>query len=171
MAKRWSSQTSEECPRLCLTKSDDLSIRTTWNRSHRECGSFLPTGICAGAGANARTYVEHHFDPAAIVSAQQNRLPEVYTVTDGAQIGETSNQSFYNVDSQSYDERWESKGGAFTNAVQQQILNELCSDWQNGRVLEVGSGTARFSIPLLQAEPHDISGHLSRHAHGSQTKD
>ncbi len=72
-------------------------------------------------------------------------------MTDGAPIGESSNRSFYNVDSKTYDrQRWASKGGAFTNRAQQLILQSLCADWQNGSILEVGSGTARFSIPLLQ---------------------
>ncbi len=72
-------------------------------------------------------------------------------MTDGAPIGESSNRSFYNVDSKTYDrQRWASKGGAFTNRAQQLILQSLCADRQNGSILEVGSGTARFSIPLLQ---------------------
>ena len=73
-------------------------------------------------------------------------------MTDGAPIGESSNRPFYNVDSRSYDERWGSKGGAFTNTAQQQILGDLCADWEDSSVLEVGSGTARFSIPLLRKQ-------------------
>ena len=73
-------------------------------------------------------------------------------MTDGTPTRESSNRSFYNVDSQSYDQRWQSKGGAFTNTVQQQIVDALCADWENGSVLEVGSGTARFSIPLLRKQ-------------------
>ncbi len=69
---------------------------------------------------------------------------------DGPTV-DSSNRSFYNADSESYDrQRWESKGGAFTNGIQQQILHELCVDWENSHVLEVGSGTARFTIPLLR---------------------
>lgn len=66
-------------------------------------------------------------------------------------MGESSNRAFYDVDSQSYDEqRWASKGGAFTDRAQQQILQDLCSDWRDQQVLEVGPGTARFTIPLLK---------------------
>jgi ubiquinone/menaquinone biosynthesis C-methylase UbiE len=71
-------------------------------------------------------------------------------VTDGASIRESSNRTFYDVDSNTYDEqRWSSKGGAFTDSAQQRILQTLCGDWVGKRVLEVGAGTARFSIPLL----------------------
>ena len=70
-----------------------------------------------------------------------------------ASIRETSNRSFYDVDSRSYDEqRWNSRGGAFTDRAQQTILQSLCADWNGQRVLEVGPGTARFTIPLLQKQ-------------------
>lgn len=72
-------------------------------------------------------------------------------MTEGASIREASNRSFYDVDSKSYDEqRWNSKGGAFTDRAQQNILHTLCADWNGRQVLEVGPGTARFSIPLLK---------------------
>jgi ubiquinone/menaquinone biosynthesis C-methylase UbiE len=72
-------------------------------------------------------------------------------VTDPRPIKDASNQSFYDVDSQTYDEqRWHTKGGAFTDRAQQSILQSLCADWNEKRVLEVGAGTARFSIPLLR---------------------
>jgi len=64
---------------------------------------------------------------------------------------ESSNRSFYDVDSATYDDqRWASKGGTLTNRAQQGILRTLCGDWKGERVLEVGPGTARFTIPLLQ---------------------
>lgn len=72
-------------------------------------------------------------------------------MTDGSHSTESSNRSFYDVDSSTYDEqRWASKGGTFTNRAQQGILHTLCADWRDIRVLEVGPGTARFTIPLLQ---------------------
>ncbi len=71
-------------------------------------------------------------------------------MTESANPTEASNQSFYDVDSSSYDEaRWTSKGGAMTNRVQQQIVQTLCADWHGQQVLEVGPGTARFTVPLL----------------------
>jgi ubiquinone/menaquinone biosynthesis C-methylase UbiE len=74
----------------------------------------------------------------------------VSIVTDGTQFGDSSNRSFYDTDSTSYDDqRWASRAGIFTNSSQQQILQELCATWEQSRVLEVGPGTARFSIPLL----------------------
>lgn len=64
---------------------------------------------------------------------------------------ESSNQSFYDSDSEIYDaRRWKSKGGAFSNEAQQGILERLCGDWHDSHVIEVGSGTARFTIPLLR---------------------
>lgn len=64
---------------------------------------------------------------------------------------EADNASFYNTDSSRYDEqRWESKSGVHTNRVQQRIVQELCHDWSDGRILEIGPGTARFSIPLAR---------------------
>ena len=72
-------------------------------------------------------------------------------MTDGPSITESSNRSFYDVDSRTYDDqRWATKGGAFTDRAQQQILQSLCADWNDQRVLEVGPGTARFTIPLLK---------------------
>jgi len=72
-------------------------------------------------------------------------------VTEATRPSETSNQSFYDVDSTSYDQqRWQSKAGAMTNRAQQRILQSLCADWANQRVLEVGPGTARFTVPLLR---------------------
>ena len=63
---------------------------------------------------------------------------------------ETSNQSFYDADSNAYDQqRWISPSGRFTNAVQQRIVANMCGSW-SGRALEIGQGTARFTIPLLQ---------------------
>ncbi|MHC5024716.1 MAG: class I SAM-dependent methyltransferase [Planctomycetota bacterium] len=62
---------------------------------------------------------------------------------------ETANPAFYDADSATYDDqRWTSRAGAFTNRVQQRLLVELCRGWRDHDVLEVGSGTARFSIPL-----------------------
>jgi ubiquinone/menaquinone biosynthesis C-methylase UbiE len=72
-------------------------------------------------------------------------------VTEAPGTTDASNQSFYDVDSTTYDEqRWTSKGGAMTNRAQQRILQALCADWNGSRVLEVGPGTARFTIPLLK---------------------
>jgi len=64
---------------------------------------------------------------------------------------EAANLEFYDADSGTYDEqRWASKGGEFTNRVQQKIVQDLCADWKGRRVLEVGPGTARFTIPLCR---------------------
>ena len=64
---------------------------------------------------------------------------------------ETANPDFYNRDSATYDEqRWQSPGGAYTNRAQQDIVARLTADWAGHRVVEVGPGTARFTIPLAQ---------------------
>lgn len=66
---------------------------------------------------------------------------------------ESKNALFYDTDSSRYDEqRWTSRSGQFTNRVQQGILQSLCESWQGKRVLEIGPGTARFSVPLSQKE-------------------
>ncbi|MCP3904953.1 MAG: methyltransferase domain-containing protein [Planctomycetes bacterium] len=66
---------------------------------------------------------------------------------------ETANPTFYDADSATYDEaRWESRGGVFNDRTQQKILRMLCGDWRMGRIVEVGPGTARFSIPLARQE-------------------
>lgn len=72
-------------------------------------------------------------------------------MTHGPASQDSSNRAFYDVDSATYDAaRWRSKGGAFTDRAQQNILQSLCADWNGGRILEVGPGTARFTIPLLK---------------------
>jgi ubiquinone/menaquinone biosynthesis C-methylase UbiE len=76
---------------------------------------------------------------------------------------DSSNQSFYDVDSATYDAaRWRSKGGALTDRAQQRILQSLCAEWNGRRIVEVGPGTARFSIPLLKKNNRmtlvDLSG-------------
>ena len=67
------------------------------------------------------------------------------------QMNESMNKAFYDADSSTYDDsRWNSKGGEFTNRVQQRVVHELCAKWRGQSVVEVGPGTARFSIPLLR---------------------
>lgn len=64
-------------------------------------------------------------------------------------ITETDNSGFYSGDSTAYDkQRWESPGGIFTNSAQQDIVNALTNDWHSHDVVEVGPGTARFTIPM-----------------------
>ena len=47
---------------------------------------------------------------------------------------EQSNRGFYNEDSSSYDQkRWKSRAGIHTNAVQQNILHDLCTAWRKKR--------------------------------------
>ena len=76
-------------------------------------------------------------------------------MTPNSTISESANPSFYDRDSATYDEqRWESKTGQFVNAAQQKILQDLCAEWNDRRVLEVGPGTDRFSIPLAQKRNH-----------------
>lgn len=72
-------------------------------------------------------------------------------MTRNSTVSESSNPSFYDADSSSYDEaRWSCKGGGFTNIAQQSIVSSLCTQWREKRVLEVGPGTARFTIPLTK---------------------
>lgn len=64
---------------------------------------------------------------------------------------ETKNSSFYTTDSTAYDEqRWTSRGGERTNRLQQQLVADLCADWRDERIVEVGPGTARHTIPLTK---------------------
>jgi ubiquinone/menaquinone biosynthesis C-methylase UbiE len=84
---------------------------------------------------------------------------------------ESANPTFYDADSATYDEqRWESRGGVYNNRTQQTILRALCGDWRNGRIVEVGPGTARFSIPLAQQDNRltlvDISPEMLEVARG-----
>lgn len=58
------------------------------------------------------------------------------------------NRDFYDSDAACYDERWQRPGGAHTARVQAGIIGQLCACWQGRRVLEVGSGTGRFSMQL-----------------------
>jgi ubiquinone/menaquinone biosynthesis C-methylase UbiE len=65
-------------------------------------------------------------------------------------IPEEANPAFYDSDSTTYDaKRWVSPAGTFTNATQQRIVQELVADWKDDG-LEIGPGTARFTIPLLR---------------------
>lgn len=90
-------------------------------------------------------------------------------------INESSNQSFYDVDSKTYDgQRWNSKSGQFTNKAQQGILSTLCREWSNKKIIEVGPGTARFTIPLIkkgnQMTLVDISSGMLNTAKGNITE-
>jgi len=90
-------------------------------------------------------------------------------LNDRASLRDSTNKAFYDADSESYDqERWTSRAGRLTNQIQQQILSDLCADWVEKRVLEVGPGTARFSIPLLRRKNRmtllDISSGMLRKA-------
>ncbi len=64
-----------------------------------------------------------------------------------------ANAEFYNSDSSTYDDtRWVSKAGAHTASVQQRIVEELTADWRDSEILEVGPGTARFTIPMARKQ-------------------
>ena len=93
-------------------------------------------------------------------------------VTNNSTTKEASNPSFYDADSSTYDEaRWNSKGGGFTNVAQQSIVSTLCKEWRDKKVIEIGPGTARFSIPLTQMGNHltlvDISSGMLATAKGN----
>ena len=65
-------------------------------------------------------------------------------------IREEANPGFYDADSTIYDQqRWVSRSGVFTNETQQAIVAKMTADW-SGDGLEIGPGTARFTIPLLR---------------------
>lgn len=65
-------------------------------------------------------------------------------------IREGANPGFYDTDSTIYDQqRWASRSGVFTNETQQVLVANLTADW-SGDGLEIGPGTARFTIPLLR---------------------
>lgn len=70
-------------------------------------------------------------------------------------------QKFYTEDSSSYDERWVKKGGRVTNQAQLKLVGELTADWKNRKVLEIGCGSGRFSVPLAKANPAMILLDLS----------
>ncbi len=76
-------------------------------------------------------------------------------MTNNPTTNETSNPSFYDADSSTYDQaRWNSKGGGFTNLAQQSIVSSLCAQWREKQVIEIGPGTARFTIPLTKMGNH-----------------
>jgi ubiquinone/menaquinone biosynthesis C-methylase UbiE len=60
------------------------------------------------------------------------------------------NRSFYNADADSYDKRWTTEGGAHTDQVQRSIIREMCGGWYDKTVIEIGSGTGRFSVELAR---------------------
>jgi ubiquinone/menaquinone biosynthesis C-methylase UbiE len=68
----------------------------------------------------------------------------------------TDNQFFYNNDALKYDTRWSTAGGLHTDRIQKKIVMALCSQWRGKKVLEIGAGTGRFSLGLL-----DIVGQLT----------
>lgn len=69
----------------------------------------------------------------------------------GGGVGEGASRDFYSHDSSGYDAaRWKSRGGARTNRVQQSIVASLTREWSGGRVIEVGPGTGRFTIPVAR---------------------
>lgn len=66
-------------------------------------------------------------------------------------IQEAANAGFYTRDSAAYDEqRWRSRGGAFTNRVQQRLVDGLTGDWRDDELIEIGPGTARFTILMAR---------------------
>jgi ubiquinone/menaquinone biosynthesis C-methylase UbiE len=70
-------------------------------------------------------------------------------------------EKFYTDDSVSYDERWVKKGGGVTNESQLRIVDMLTADWRDCKVLEVGCGSGRFSVPLAKVNPEMILLDLS----------
>lgn len=66
---------------------------------------------------------------------------------------EAENQTFYDADAEAYDAlRWDTPAGRFTATAQQDILAELCADWRSKTLVEIGPGTARFTIPLARQD-------------------
>ena len=62
-----------------------------------------------------------------------------------------ANAGFYDSDSTTYDsDRWVTNAGAYTFERQKRIVDELTAGWSNSEVLEVGPGTARFTIPIAR---------------------
>lgn len=61
-----------------------------------------------------------------------------------------TNQAFYDTDASTYDTRWRTRGGQQTDQTQRQIVRDLCEGWRGKRVLEIGSGTGRFSLELVK---------------------
>jgi SAM-dependent methyltransferase len=64
---------------------------------------------------------------------------------------EAANPAFYDLDAATYDaQRWTGPGGRYTNRVQLAIVEDLCAAWHDRRILEIGPGTGRFTIPLAR---------------------
>lgn len=83
-------------------------------------------------------------------------------MTEQGKTSAASNEGFYDADSKSYDsQRWETPAGLRTNRAQQALLAELTADWKGNRVLEVGPGTARFTVPLLRKDNRMVLADLS----------
>src|SRR5436309_39544 len=62
---------------------------------------------------------------------------------------EADNAAFYDDDSETYDAaRWRTRGGSYTNRVEQDIVRQVVSGWGGVRVLEAGPGTGRFTRQL-----------------------
>lgn len=58
---------------------------------------------------------------------------------------------FYDQEASKYDAlRWKSEAGAYTNAVQKAIVGQLLGDIQGQELLEIGSGTGRFTTHLIE---------------------
>lgn len=70
---------------------------------------------------------------------------------------------FYDRDATSYDEsRWKSPGGGATRRAQGELFNDLIAGWRgSGAVLEVGSGTGRFSVLLARRASRIVLADLS----------
>jgi ubiquinone/menaquinone biosynthesis C-methylase UbiE len=105
-------------------------------------------------------------------------------MSDRVNVTEVTNEGFYDADSKSYDkQRWQTPGGSRTNRAQQALVAELTADWRGKRVLEVGPGTARFTMPLLRKGNRmvlaDLSsgmletarGNIEKEGFGSQVED
>lgn len=83
-------------------------------------------------------------------------------MNERTEITEASNEGFYDADSRAYDsQRWQTPGGSRTNRSQQALLQELTAGWEESRVLEVGPGTARFTLPLLRKGNRMVLADLS----------
>jgi len=69
--------------------------------------------------------------------------------------------AFYDDDAKRYDSRWLTRGGSRTARIQGKIVKELISCWSGYRILEVGPGTGRFSINLVECADTYFAADLS----------
>jgi ubiquinone/menaquinone biosynthesis C-methylase UbiE len=87
-------------------------------------------------------------------------------------LAEDKVQTFYEQEAKIYDDtRFKSSHGMFVDLVQKSAVLELIGNCKGKRILEIGSGTGRFTKELVKHGAHVVCVDLSRPMHEESKKE